>query len=109
MGGWWRRFWHECSSLAPREDLVSLDARELLGLDAEQFRLKFTGTTLYPRPGRPVLLRNAALVLGNTGGADALPALRAATADPEPIVCEAALWAIARIESRLGPMGEPYA
>jgi epoxyqueuosine reductase len=89
-------------SLAPRADLVTLDARELLGLDAERFRLKFEGTAMYPRPGRRVVLRNAALVLGNTGGADALPALRAASDDPEPIVREAALWAIGRIESRLG-------
>ena len=92
-------------ALAARADLVTLDARELLGLDAEQFRLKFTGTAMYPRPGRPVVLRNAALVLGNTGGADALPALRAAANDPEPIVREAALWAIDRIESRLGTGG----
>jgi epoxyqueuosine reductase len=92
-------------ALAARADLVTLDARELLGLDAAQFREKFTGTAMYPRPGRPVLLRNAALVLGNTGGADALPALRRATSDPEPVVREAALWAIGRIESRLGTGG----
>ena len=92
-------------ALAPRADLVSLDARELLGLDAEAFRRRFTGTTMYPRPGRSVLLRNAALVLGNTGGADALPALRAASDDPEPIVREAALWAIGRIAARLTETG----
>jgi epoxyqueuosine reductase len=46
------------------------------------------------------LLRNAALVLGNTGGPEALPALRRALADPEPLVREAAAWAVGRIEAR---------
>jgi epoxyqueuosine reductase len=46
------------------------------------------------------VLRNAALVLGNVGDAAALPALRAALGDREPVVREAAAWAIERIESR---------
>jgi epoxyqueuosine reductase len=82
-----------------RADLEALDPAELLGLSEEEFRHRFRGTALL-RPRRPGLLRNAALVLGNTGGAAALPALRAALGDPEPLVREAAAWAIARIEER---------
>ena len=41
-----------------------------------------------------------ALVLGNRGDPAALPALRQALADPEPLVREAAQWAIERIEGR---------
>jgi epoxyqueuosine reductase len=87
-------------ALAPRGDLALVDAAELLGLSAEAFRARFEGTALYPRPGRPGVLRNAALVLGNTGDAGALPALRRALDDAEPAVREAAAWAIARIQER---------
>jgi epoxyqueuosine reductase len=88
--------------LAPRPDLVAVDPVELLGLSDEAFRRRFTGTALFPRPGRPVVLRNAALVLGNMGDGRALPALRRAVDDGEPLVREAAAWAIARIEARQG-------
>jgi epoxyqueuosine reductase len=87
------------AALAPRGDLAALDARELLGLSESEFMERFQGTALYPRPGRAVVLRNAALVLGNTGDASALPALRAALGD-DPLVREAAAWAIERIEGR---------
>lgn len=88
-------------ALAPRGDLAAVDARELLALDKAAFRERFAGTALYPRPGRAVVLRNAALVLGNTGGGDALAALRAARHD-DPLIAEAAAWAIGRIEARRG-------
>ena len=87
--------------LAPRADLLSVNPVELLGLSAEAFRQRFAGTALYPRPGRPSVLRNAALVLGNLGDARALPALRRAMDDAEPLVREAADWAVRRIAQRM--------
>jgi epoxyqueuosine reductase len=86
--------------LQGRPDLEKVDLIELLGLSEEAFRHRFRGTALL-RTKRRGLLRNAALVLGNTGEADALPALRRALGDPEPIVREAARWAIEQIEERL--------
>jgi epoxyqueuosine reductase len=83
----------------PDPDLEALDPVELLGLGEEEFRHRFRGTALL-RAKRSGLLRNAALVLGNTGGAEALPALRRALGDADPLVSEAAAWAIARIEDR---------
>ena len=44
--------------------------------------------------------RIAALVLGNTGDAQVIPALRRALEDPAMLVREASAWAIARIEAR---------
>lgn len=93
----WNRKAPVAGVLTPRPELERADAAELLGLDAEAFRARFAGTALHPRPGRAVVLRNAALVLGNRGDAAALPALRRALSDPEPLVREAAAWAIARI------------
>ncbi|MGL4554926.1 MAG: tRNA epoxyqueuosine(34) reductase QueG [Gemmataceae bacterium] len=94
----WNRRVPLATVLTPRPDLERVDAAELLGLDAAAFRARFAGTALFPRPGRAVVLRNAALVLGNGGDAAALPALRRAMADGEPMIADAASWAVGRIE-----------
>jgi len=86
-------------ALAPRPDLESIDPIELLGLTPEEFRQRFRGTAI-TRTKRRGLLRNAAIVLGNQGGADALGALRRALDDPEALVREAAQWAIDKIAAR---------
>jgi epoxyqueuosine reductase len=85
----------------PRPDLEVVDPAELLGLTEEEFRQRFRGTALM-RAKRRGLLRNAALVLGNQGARTALPVLQRALNDPEPLVREAAAWAIARITGREG-------
>jgi epoxyqueuosine reductase len=86
-------------ALQGRPELVRLDLIELLSLSEEEFRRRFRGTALL-RTKRSGLLRNAALVLGNTGDRSALPALRRALEDAEPLVSEAARWAIDAIQSR---------
>jgi epoxyqueuosine reductase len=85
----------------PRADWAAFDPVELLGLSETEFRQRFRGTALF-RTKRRGLLRNAALVLGNRGDPAALPALRRALEDPEPLVREAAGWAIGRIEAAEG-------
>jgi epoxyqueuosine reductase len=86
--------------LAGPDDLRSVAPGELLGLSEEGFRQRFAGTALHPRPGRAVVLRNAALVLGNIGDPGSLPALHKALEDPADLIREAAAWSIARIEER---------
>jgi epoxyqueuosine reductase len=81
------------------QGFTHVDARELLSLSEEEFRRRFRGTPLL-RTKRSGLLRNAALVLGNVGDASALPALRKAVDDSEPLIREAAQWAIEQILSR---------
>src|SRR4029077_17036270 len=85
----------------------SIDPVELLGLSEKQFRERFRGTALM-RPKRSGLLRNAAIVLGNQGDPAALPALEKALGDAEPLVREAAGWAIERIKKTCRP-GKPFA
>jgi epoxyqueuosine reductase len=87
-------------SLLPRADLEALDCIELLGLSEEEFRTRFRGTA-FLRAKRAGLLRNAALVLGNQGGAGAISVLERALADPESVVREASAWALGRIKARL--------
>jgi epoxyqueuosine reductase len=96
-----------CQEVCPwnRRDATepeSINAIELLQLTEEGFRERFHGTAI-TRTKRRGLLRNAAIVLGNTGDEGALPALRNAANDPEPLIREAAEWAIARIEARKLP------
>jgi epoxyqueuosine reductase len=99
---WNRKAPPPAAELAPRADLLAVDPVELLALSEEAFRQRFAGTALHPRPGRAIVLRNAALVLGNTGDTRALPALRRALEDPAHQVREAAAWAMGCIEQQTG-------
>jgi epoxyqueuosine reductase len=84
-------------ALKQRDDLTAIDLLELLSISEEQFRLRYRGTALM-RTKRQGLLRNAAIVLGNQGDTAALPALRHALTDPDPVIREAAQWAIQKIQ-----------
>jgi len=97
----WNRFAKEASLLRPhrRDDLGTPELLELLKLDAAGFKQHFAGTPML-RTKRRGLLRNVCVALGNTAGAEALPALEQATHDVEPLVAEHAVWAIAAIEQR---------
>lgn len=86
------------SGFPQRDELLDLDPIELLGLTDDEFRQRFRGTAIL-RTKRRGLLRNAAIVLGNRREVAALPALRKALLDPEPVIREAASWAIERISA----------
>jgi len=88
-------------ALQPRPDLIALDPEMVLALSEDEFRRLFRATALW-RARRRGLLQSAALILGNRGDPAALPALRKALDDAEPVVREAAQWAIERIEGRMG-------
>jgi len=68
----------------------------LLALDEGSFRDRFRRTALW-RARRSGLLRNAAIVLGNRRDAASAPALSAALADHDPVVRDAAAWALSRL------------
>jgi epoxyqueuosine reductase len=73
------------------------DLPTLLALDDEGFRHTFRGSPI-KRAKRRGLARNAALALGNSHDAAAKPALEAAAqGDPEPLVRDAASWALRRL------------
>jgi epoxyqueuosine reductase len=100
-----------CQEVCPwnskvESEFAAVDPLELLGLSEEGFRQRFRGTAI-TRTKRRGLLRNAAIVLGNVADKTALPALRQAAKDPEPLVQEAASWAIARILERCRQSNDP--
>lgn len=74
---------------------------DLLRLDPSAFRQRFRDTSL-ARTRRRGLLRNVAVVLGNTGNPAAVPALRLALGDRDPLIRQHAAWA-------LGAIGGPAA
>ena len=72
---------------------------EFLSWNEEKFRDFFRGTPIF-RIKRRGFLRNICVALGNIGGESALPALKAALEDVEPLVREHAAWAIQQIQRR---------
>jgi len=90
--------WNRRRNAEP-SDVLALDPAELLGLSPADFKKRFEGTALL-RARRTGLLRNAAIVLGNTGDVSAIPALERAARDADEVIREAALWAISRIQER---------
>jgi epoxyqueuosine reductase len=97
----WNRFAREGSLMRQhaKPELATPELLELLALDDAQFKARFAGTPLL-RTKRHGLLRNVCVALGNVGGREALPALKSAVSDPEPLIAEHAQWAIKQIEAR---------
>ena len=97
----WNRFAREGQLMKShaRPELAEPDLLELLSLDEASFKDRFAGTPIL-RTRRRGLLRNVCVALGNIGDAQALPPLRKAAEDTEPLVCEHARWAIGQIRAR---------
>jgi epoxyqueuosine reductase len=75
-------------------------AREILALDDQRFRSAYRGSPM-KRAKRRGLARNAAVVLGNSGGASDLEVLEHALEDDDALVSDHARWALAAIKQRL--------
>ncbi len=79
---------------------TSLDVAEVLGIRADEaFSRRFSRSPLR-RAKRAGLLRNAAVVAGNSGNSDLVDPLISALGDPSPLVRGHAVWA-------LDNLGEP--
>jgi len=102
----WNRFAREGNLMKShaRPDLAEPDLLELLSLDDASFKSRFGGTPVL-RTKRRGLLRNVSVALGNVGGESALPSLRKAAADSEPLIAEHACWAIDQIQKRAARKG----
>ena len=83
----------------PLERWSRVKIEQLLSLDDAAWQALSEGTPL-KRAGRAGLARNAAITLGNRGERRSLAALHVATRHADPMVREAAAWAIALLERR---------
>lgn len=84
------------AAFAPRPDVPRPDLLADLQLTPEAFSRKFRGSPV-KRAKRRGYLRNIAVALGNLADPEAVPALRQALQDPEPLVRGHAAWALGRI------------
>jgi len=94
----WNKFAIAAQELryAAREDLVSPRLAELAGLDDAAFRAKFSGSPI-KRIGRDRFVRNVAYAIGNSGDKALAPVVQRLCDDADPVVADAARWAVARL------------
>ena len=96
----WNRFARAAPhpKLAAREELSAPRLAELAALDDAAFRRLFAGGPV-KRIGRNRFVRNVLIAIGNSAEPALLPAAHPLLADPDPVVAEAAAWAVSRLES----------
>jgi len=97
----WNRFARSASAhpkLRARPDLLAPDLAELAALDDRAFRARFSASPV-KRIGRDRLVRNVLVAIGNSGDPALLAAARHLIADSDPVVAEAASWAVGRLET----------
>jgi len=88
--------WNDGASDAEAGEALAPSLPPILALDDAGFGARF-GRTAVARAKRRGLLRNVAVVLGNSGNPDAVPPLVGALGDPEPLVRGHAAWALGRL------------
>jgi epoxyqueuosine reductase len=76
-----------------RSELVNPALSWLAGLSPEEFNRQFRGSPI-KRTKRSGLLRNIAIAMGNSGDREFLSQLEAWSSDEDPVLAEAASWAI---------------
>jgi epoxyqueuosine reductase len=98
----WNRFAQASSEarFAARPFAHEWQLRDFLALDDAAFRSLFKDSPI-KRIKRRGFLRNVCVALGNTGTREDLEPLHKAALDPEPLIAEHALWAVAQITARL--------
>lgn len=97
----WNKFADAASrhrAFLPRGELVAPEIADLLALDDASFREVFAGSPI-KRIGRGRMVRNAAVAAGNSRDPRFTPALAKLADDDDPVVADAARWALARIGS----------
>jgi len=83
-------------AFVPRAELVAPRLDELLALDDAGFRQLFAGSPI-KRIGRDRFVRNCLIAAGNSANPALEGPVRALLADPEPVVAEAARWALEKL------------
>lgn len=81
---------------AAREGLTAPRLADLAALDDAGFRGKFSGSPI-KRIGRDRFVRNVLYAIGNSNDLALAPAAARLVEDPDPVVAEAARWAVERL------------
>ena len=95
----WNRFASAAAAnraFLPRAELVAPRLAGLLALDDAGFREMFAGSPI-KRIGVTRMIRNCLIAAGNSGDASLAPAIRGHADSADPIIAEAAGWALAQL------------
>ena len=95
----WNRFAQAAAAntaFLPRPELTAPRLSELLALDDAGFRQLFSGSPI-KRIGRNRFVRNCLIAAGNSNDPALVAPVQALSGDPDPVVAEAAHWALARL------------
>ncbi len=95
----WNRFADAAAAnraFLPRAELAAPRLADLLALDDAGFREMFAGSPI-KRIGRTRMIRNCLIAGGNSEDAALVPSIRRHADDPDPVIAEAARWALAQL------------
>jgi len=91
----WNKFAQTATEMryVPRDDLRAPNLAELVQLDDQGFRDRFSGSPI-KRIGRDRFVRNVLYAIGNSGDAGLIEMARSLVDDPDAAVSDAAKWAL---------------
>jgi len=95
----WNRFADAAAAnrtFLPRAELVAPRLADLLALDDAAFREMFAGSPI-KRIGVKRMIRNCLIAAGNSGDRALASSVRRHVSDPDPVIVEAARWALAQL------------
>jgi epoxyqueuosine reductase len=95
----WNRFADAAAAnraFLPRAELAAPRLDDLLALDDAGFREMFAGSPI-KRIGLRRMIRNCLIAAGNSGDGGLIPSVRRHVGSPDPVIAEAAQWALAQL------------
>ena len=95
----WNRFADAAAAnraFLPRAELAAPRLADLLTLDDASFRETFAGSPI-KRIGVKRMIRNCLIAAGNSGDAALIPSVERHLDDLDPVIAEAAAWALAQL------------
>ncbi|NUT00745.1 MAG: tRNA epoxyqueuosine(34) reductase QueG [Sphingomonas sp.] len=99
----WNRFADAAAAnraFLPRAELAAPKLADLLQLDDAAFREMFAGSPI-KRIGRDRMIRNCLVAAGNSGSPELAESVEPHLSDPDPVIAEAAAWAMDRLQERV--------
>ena len=105
----WNRFAHAAASnraFLPRAELSAPRLADLIELDERSFREMFAGSPI-KRIGVGRIIRNCLIAAGNSGNQKLVPAVERRLSDPDPVIADAAAWALAQLGYSSAEMQRP--
>ncbi|MDA9990438.1 tRNA epoxyqueuosine(34) reductase QueG [Paracoccaceae bacterium] len=94
----WNKFAQDAREVRyhARDDLIAPRLEDLVALNDSDFRQKFSGSPI-KRIGRDRFVRNVLYAIGNSGQRALCTSAQNLCGDPDPIVAEAARWAVEKL------------